>query len=82
MFDLEEKVAEVRLYKNAIMYNSHHDRNYRVLKYAEIEFFNGNIIKLDIDSGTDITTCDYLEIVNKGKLVKTIFKSNLLGFGQ
>ena len=82
MFDLEEKVAEVRLYKNAIMYNSNHDRNYRVLKYAEIEFFNGNIIKLDADCGADITKCDYLEIVDKGKLVKNIFQSFLAGFGR
>lgn len=76
--NIENKVLEIRLYKNAVMYNSNHDRNYKVKKYAELEFFNGNIIKLDIDSGADITNCDYLEMINKGKLVKNIFRSNLL----
>lgn len=76
--NIENKVLEIRLYKNATMYNSNHDRNYKVKKYAELEFFNGNIIKLDIDSGADITNCDYLDIINKGKLVKNIFRSNLL----
>lgn len=78
MLDLENKTMEIRLYKNATMMNYHHNQNYKVKKYAEIEFFNGNIIKLDIESGADITNCDYLEIKNKGKLVKTIFRSNLL----
>ena len=82
MNDIKENVKEVRLYKNAIMYNSHHDRHYKVSKYAEIEFFNGNIIKLDTDCGADITKCDYLEIVDKGKLVKNIFQSFLAGFGS
>ena len=82
MGDIKQNVKELRLYKNAIMYNCHHDRHYKLSKYAEIEFFNGNIIQLNIDSGTDITKCDYLEIVNKGKLVKTIFQSFLVDFGR
>lgn len=76
--NIEKKTLEIRLYKNAVMYNSNHDRNYKIKKYAEIEFLNGDIIKLDIDSGADITNCDYLDIINKGKLVKSLFRSNLM----
>lgn len=78
MLDIQNKVKEVRLYKNATMFNENHDKNYKVSKYAEIEFFNGKIIKLDIDSGADITNCNSLHILDKGKLVKSIFRSNLL----
>lgn len=76
--NIEKKTLELRLYKNATMYNSNHNKKYRIKKYAEIEFLNGDIIKLDIDSGADITSCDYLEITDKGKLVKSLFRSNLL----
>lgn len=76
--NIERKVLELRLYRNAVMYNSNHDKSYKIKKYAEIEFFNGDIAKLDIDSGADITNCTYLQIVDKGKLEKTLFRSNLL----
>ena len=46
-------------------------------KYTEIEFFNGKLIQLDIESKTDITDSDYLKITNKGKLVKTLFRNEL-----
>ena len=78
MLDLNKKVKEIRIYKNAIMYNSHQDRNYRLNKYLEIEFFDGYIIELDVDAGSDITDCDYLKIIDKGKLEKSIFKINLI----
>lgn len=51
-------------------------------KHAEIELWNCKIIKLTLNtgnSGADITDSDYLEVVNKGNLIKTIFRSNLLG---
>ena len=35
--NIEKKTLEIRLYKNATMYNSNHDRNYKVKKYAEID---------------------------------------------
>ncbi len=76
--NLDKKVKEIRIYKNAIMYNSHHDRNYRLNKYLEIEFFDGRIIELDVEAGSDITDCDYLKIIDKGKLEKSIFKINLI----
>ena len=72
--NIEKKTLEIRLYKNATMYNSNHDRKNKIKKYAEIEFLNGDIIKLDIDSGADITNCDYLDIMNKGKLVKSLLE--------
>ncbi len=78
MLNLDKKVKEIKIYKNAIMYNSHHDRNYMVKRYLEIEFFDGHIIELDVDAGADITDCDYLEIIDKGKLEKSIFKINLI----
>lgn len=71
------RVKEVRLYKNAKMKNENHNKEYKVKQYAEIEFFNGDIIKLDIQAKADITSCDYLKITNKGKLVKTIFRNEL-----
>ena len=78
MLDIQNKAKEVRLYKNGLVYNKNHGKMYKMKKYAEIEFFNGNIIKLDIEAGADITNCDYLVIKDKGKLVKEIFRSNLL----
>ena len=78
MLDLNKKVKEIRIYKNAIMYHSHQDRNYRLNKYLEIEFFDGHIIELDVDAGADITDSDYLKIIDKGKLEKSIFKINLI----
>lgn len=74
---LDKKVKEVRLYKNAVVFNNNHNASYKVKKYTEIEFFNGKLIKLDIESKTDITECDYLKITNKGKLVKTLFRNEL-----
>lgn len=74
---LDKKVKEVRLYKNAVVFNSNHNASYKVKKYTEIEFFNGKLIQLDIESKTDITECDYLKITNKGKLVKTLFRNEL-----
>lgn len=74
---LDNKVKEIRLYKNAVVFNSNHNMSYKMKKYAEIEFFNGKIIQLSIDSKADITECDYLEIKNKGKLFKTLFRNEL-----
>ena len=66
---LDNKVKEIRLYKNAVVFNSNHNMSYNMKKYTEIEF--------DIESKTDITDSDYLKITNKGKLVKTLFKNEL-----
>ncbi len=73
----KSKTKEIRLYKNAEMINKHHGKKYKIKEYAEIEFFNNEIIKLDIQAKADITDCDYIEIINKGKLVKTIFRNEL-----
>ena len=70
-------VKEVRLYKNAVVFNENHNESYIMKRYAEIEFFNGKIIRLSIDGKADITSCDYLKITDKGKLVKTIFRNEL-----
>lgn len=74
---LDNKVKEIRLYKNAVVFNNHHNMSYKMKKYTEIEFFNGKLIQLDIESKTDITECDYLKITDKGKLVKTLFRNEL-----
>ena len=34
---LDKKVKEVRLYKNAVVFNSNHNASYKVKKYTEIE---------------------------------------------
>ena len=73
MLNISEKVKEIRVYRNAIMYNEHHERAYLSKKYIEIEFFNGKIIRLDPIAGADITKCDYLKIKDKGILKKVIF---------
>ncbi len=78
MLNIEKNVKEIRLYKNALISNEHHERIYLTKKYMEIEFFNGKIIKLDPIAGTDITDSDYLKVIDKGKLVKNIYRSNLL----
>ena len=78
MLNIQDNVKEINIYKNAILNNSHHDRDYFIKKYLEIKFFNDKEIKLDLDCGADITNCDYLKIINKGKLVKSLFRSNLM----
>ena len=75
MLNISEKVKEIRVYRNAIMYNEHHERAYLLKKYIEIEFFNSKIIRLDTIAGADITKCDYLKINDKGILKKVIFHS-------
>ena len=77
---LDNKVKEIRLYKNEVVFNSNHNMSYNMKKYTEIEFFNGKLIQLDIESKTDITDSDYLKITNKGKLVKTLFRNDLAYF--
>ncbi len=71
---MDEKVRQICLYHNAIVYNTHHERPYLMKKYLEIEFFNNKIIKLDIESNADITDCDYLIVMDKGKYVKSYFE--------
>ena len=78
MLNIEKNVKEIRLYKNALVSNEHHEIIHLTKKYMEIEFFNGKIIKLDPIAGTDITDSDYLKVMDKGKLVKNIYRSNLL----
>ena len=73
MLNISEKVKEIRVYRNAIIYNEHHERAYLLKKYIEIEFFNGKISKLDTIAGADITKYDYLKIKDKGTLKKVIF---------
>ncbi len=67
----------INIYKNALIKNEHHNAIYLAKNYMEIEFFSGKIIKINIDSKTDITACDYLIVENKGKLTKTLFKNQL-----
>ena len=74
---MDNMVMEVRLYKNGIVYNTNHERNYLTKKYMEIEFFDDKLLKLDLDAGSDITQSDYLIVIHKGKLVKTLFKNEL-----
>lgn len=78
MLDIQNKVKIIKLYKNVLLTNEHHQATYLVKKYMEIEFFNNNIIRINLDANSDITNCDYLVIADKGKLVKTIFKNALV----
>ena len=77
MFNISEKVKEIRIYNNAIMYNEHHERAYLLKKYIEIEFFNGKIIRLDPIAGADITKCEYLKITDKGIIKKVTFHNEI-----
>jgi len=74
---LENYVKEVRIYKNTQIYNKHHNMDYIMKNYIEIEFFNSKIIKLCCDGKADISNCDYLIIKAKGKLTKILFKNEL-----
>lgn len=66
----DSKVKEVRLYKNAISANHRTKMAFPMKNYIEIEFMDGNIIKLDCERGLDLTNIDYIEIPIKGKLKK------------
>ena len=70
-------VKEIRIYKNAVVFNENHNDSYIIKKYAEVEFFNGEIRKLSIEGKADITNCDYLKITDKGKLTKIVFQNEL-----
>lgn len=74
---LENKVKEIRKYKTAKVYNSHHNMTYTIKEYIEIEYFNGHIVKLDKQSKTDITDYNYLTITHKGKQTQTLFINEL-----
>lgn len=77
---LQNEVKEIKQYRNGRIYNKNQNKYYNLKKYIEIEFFNGSIILLDLISNTDITNSDYLEITNKGKLSKTIFRNIFTNF--
>lgn len=77
MIIINNNVKEIHLYKNALIYNKHHDRNYIMKRYIEIEFFDGKIIRLNVEGKADISNSDYLIFLNKGKLIKTLFINEL-----
>lgn len=68
------------LLRNVIIYNAHHDKDYFNKKgVLLIEDINNKKIELDLESMTDITNCDYLEIkIIKGKTkYKYLFQNEL-----
>lgn len=77
MIIINNNVKEIKLYKSALIFNKHHDKNYIMKRYLEIEFFDGKIIKLNVEAKADISNCDYLIVMDKGNLIKTLFINEL-----
>lgn len=72
-------IKEVKIIKNIIMVNKHHERGYDCKEGVMIiEEENGTIHILDLESSNDISTCDYLDIVETKKTKEKILFKNIL----
>ena len=72
----KDDVIEINIYKNGVIYNKHHNRYYKLKKYAKIMLLaDKKVLILDLISGANLTNRDYLEIVKEGRLVKKLFDS-------
>ena len=72
-------IKEVKIKRNIIMVNKHHERGYDVEKGVMIiEEENGTKHILDLKSNSDISTSDYLDIVETKKTKEEILFKNIL----
>ena len=72
-------IKEVKTKKNVIMVNKNHERGYDNEKGVMIiEEENGKKHILDLKSNTDISTSDYIDIVDTKKTKEEILFKNIM----
>ena len=76
---MENQVKEVKIVKNILTYNEHHDVCFLCVKgVIIIEMKNGTKHILDIESNADITNSDYLKIIETNDMEEEILFKNVL----
>ena len=72
-------IKEVKIKRNVIMVNKNHERGYDNEKGVMIiEEENGKKHILDLKSNTDISTSDYIDIVDTKKTKEEILFKNIM----
>ena len=72
-------IKEVKIKRNIIMVNKHHERGYDVEKGVMIiEEENGTKHILDLKSNSDISACDYLDIIDTEETKEEILFKEVL----
>ena len=72
-------IKEVKIKRNIIMVNKHHERGYDVEKGVMIiEEENGTKHILDLESNNNITHCDYLDIIDTEETKEEIIFKEVL----
>lgn len=71
-------IREVYILKNIILYNKHHEQYYYSKKGVLVIINNDKNFILDLESNTDITNSDYIEIKNTNKTKKQIIFKNII----
>ena len=72
-------IKEVKTKKNVIMVNKNHERGYRSKQGVMIiEEENGKKHILDLESNTDISKSDYIDIVDTKKTKENVLFKNIM----
>ena len=71
-------IKEIYNLKNIILYNKNHEQNYYSKKGIIVIITNDKKFILDLESNTDITNSDYIEIQNTKKTIKKMIFENIL----
>ena len=72
-------IKEVKTKKNVVMVNKNHEKGYESKKgVMVIEEENGKKHTLDLESNTDISKSDYIDIVDTKKTKEEILFKNII----
>ena len=72
-------IKEVMVKKNVVMVNKNHEKGYESKKGVMIiEEENGKKYTLDLESNTDISESDYIDIVDTKKTKEEILFKNIM----
>ena len=72
-------IKEVMVKKNVVMVNKNHEKGYESKKGVMIiEEENGKKHTLDLESNTDISKSDYIDILDTKKTKKEILFKNII----
>lgn len=72
-------IKEVKTKKNVVMVNKNHEKGYESKKGVMIiEEENGKKHTLDLESNTDISKSDYIDIVDTKKTKEEILFKNII----
>ena len=72
-------IKEVKVKTNVVIVNKHHEQGYGNKKGdMTIEKDNGDKHILDLESNTDISKSDYLDVVDKKKTKENVLFKNII----